>query len=149
MIRLYLALGAAGIVLIVVALFAYHERSIEHTKDVALDAKATAKIEKVADTETEANIVKAAVAALGAKNAQTAVDTYLSQHPVDLSVREPATPGGGCMPQARTAAGGAASAGAGPAAGREVPGGGENLALAEVVSSFARLAVLDNERQQQ
>lgn len=147
MIRIYIALGGALAILIALAIFGYHERNLEHTKDATHDTQASVKVEKAADAETEANAVASALAHQGAKNAQKAVDDYLAAHPVDLSVRNATPVSRGCVPEARTLASGVAGAGAGAAPSSAVPGGGENLALAEVVSSFARLAILDSERQ--
>lgn len=76
-IRLFLA----GIVvtMVIVAAFAldFHGR---HVEDRKID-KASVKVEDEAKAGTEANLIKAAIAARGAEDDQRAIDAYVAAHP--------------------------------------------------------------------
>lgn len=153
MIRIYIALGGALAILIALAIFGYHERNLEHTKDATHDTQASVKVEKAADAQTLENQQKAAAAALGAKNAQANVDAYLANHPVDYndgvagSMRGSTTASSGCVRQAGGQNAGAKGTSTQPATVRAVLGGGQNAALAEILLSASRMAEIDLEWQ--
>lgn len=142
---------AAGIIVAIIAtssFFIYHERHIEHVKDLAHDKQETIKVEAKADAGTKANAQEADISSTEAKHAQASVDSFLAAHPINFdSVRSQSNVGGTGVRQASTGSDGVKSTGTGPVVVRSMPRGFSDGALAEVVSSASRLAVIDAQRQ--
>jgi len=150
-----LVMAGITVALIVVALgwFGLHERHVEVRK---LE-KREAIVEKQADAGTEANIVKAAVAARGAEDDRRAIDAYIAAHPAE-PVRMCDQDGGRPQGVRQVSAPVAASAGhgAGPAAvpavlGRDEAGGKDGTDVGPGVDAILRateaLDILYRERQ--
>jgi hypothetical protein len=129
----------------------HKEQAVGEQKVEQKDAIASQAVQAAADHESEANLISAAIAAKGASSAQKAVDDYLSAHPVG-AVGVPERPAADdchrSVRPGRPADPRAAGGSSGSAAVPEVLGGQQDRALAEILSSAARLAVVDAERQQ-
>jgi hypothetical protein len=125
---------------------AEQQKGVLRVEQQDLDAQRDAQAR--ADAQTEANAIKAALAATGANNEQNAVDAYLAAHPASVPVGAAADHRCGRVPEA--GARDARTAGPGP---RRPPvpavlAGQQDRALAEILSSAARLAVIHVEEQQ-
>lgn len=142
----------AGLVVVgavaALAWFGLHERHVEVRKY----EKAAAIVEKQADAGTEANVVKAAIAARGAEDDQRAIDAYIAAHPVKpvrLCDKDGSGPPGVRQNGAPNTAN--AGRGAGPAAVPEVLGGVDVVVDPAGVDAILRateaLDILYRERQ--
>jgi hypothetical protein len=150
--RLYLEIAGACAIFALAGWIFFGAEHHEHVKDVAIDSRATQAVEREADAQTEANAVKAAVAAQGADSDQKRIDAYAAAHPIEpIRLCQP-DPRGGRLPQARTVAGGVTNSLPGPGSFSAVPerpaGPDISEGLTELVLAASRLAVIDAERQQ-
>jgi hypothetical protein len=151
-IRAYVEAGAALVLVAALWWFGFHEREVGKTVIEREDTAATAKVQARADEETEANAIKAAIAAEGAAHDQRHVDQYAAAHPIEpVRVCHP-DGGSGSVSQARTVAGGVTNSLPGPGSFSAVPerpaGPDISEGLTELVLAASRLAVIDAERQQ-
>lgn len=142
-----------GGIVVSLILFGLHERHVDarHFKEQA------AIVEKQAAAGTEANAVKAAVAARGAEDDQRAIDAYIAAHPIEpvrVCDKDSGRPQGVRQDGAPVAA--PAGRGAGPAAvppvlGRDKTGGEGGTDVGPGVDAILRateaLDVLYRERQ--
>lgn len=145
--RAYIEIAAVLTILIALAWFGFHERRVGEKVIERQDTQATQQVEIKAIQQSQAAQDKSDTAHAEADNAQSVVDHYMQQHPVTVSLRD-AHDSGGCLPEARPLAGGAARTSAGPAAIPAVLGGQQDRALAEILSSASRMAIIDAQRQQ-
>lgn len=123
-IRMYLFGFMALIVIFAISTGIFHERHVGAQKIIKADDKASAKVQKDADAGTEANIVKAALAARKAEDDKRAIDDYIAAHhlePVRVCVNANANSIG--VRQAGSVIATPAGSGARPAAVSQVLGG--------------------------
>lgn len=151
-IRLFFAALVALIIIASLMTFGCHERHIE----LQTMEKSSVRVQKQADAGTEANVVKAAIAARGADDDQHAVDAYLAAHPIEPVRLCHEDDRGGGLPKARAPVAAPAHPGAGSAAVPSVLGGSDSGdaegpdvsdALDTILRATETLDVLYRERQ--
>jgi hypothetical protein len=142
----------AAILILVGAFIAWsvHERDQGKTVIEKQDTVATQKLDATTQVETQALQTQSDKAAEDASNAQAIVDSYVSSHPLAISLcssdhRSPV------LSQAAPAARQPSSSSPKPSSGPEVPRGsqGRDISpeLGTVMSAFERLAIQDRQWQ--
>lgn len=121
-IRFFFAALVALIIIASLMTFGCHERHVE----LRTMEKSSVRVQKQADAGTEANIVKAAIAARGAENDQRAVDAYLAAHPMEPVRLCHEDDRGGGLPKARAPISAPANRGTGSGAVPPVLGGSDS-----------------------
>lgn len=152
-IRTYFEIAAALVLAVCFVLFTFHERAVGQQKIEAANDAASAKATAAAVAETTKLKDQAYTAERQAQYAETKLNDYMAAHPVGtVIVCRTANNSGAGVPAGAPAPGKATDTGTGSsvvsAVPASAPGADLSEGLTELVSSAARLAIIDAERQQ-